>query len=401
LTEDTEFEPFVDGLSHFLSSGMTEDMKEDVKDTMLPLIFDPEIKLLSRVSSLLDDGKKRDKLLTRRNISCMQAIAYLISILDSKAPRSYKIILSMTRDFAKSLAELKQSKEPHMMLIANSITEVLLPKLQELTVRMIHEGYMSHAVVRQGAGWFLVGALDALDSMDFILGIIPTIMFDELSEYHFGMSFISEFQLELLPRYLDEYCDSSTGFPATADRQAYIMACLNVIYLTTNYKTLKFSRPIATTKALVGWQNNSAPLLAHFANCVNARYACHLQGCIVSPLPWAYEMAGIPSCVHALSELCMLDNLPVDGKQDLQRELTLWYFDMQYHARNFWRFWAAVEKKLSEYTSMMLPDELESLREFQGRATGGEMKPDFRSPEIIFLSQGYTAVCNRCYRGIP
>jgi hypothetical protein len=396
LTEDTEFELFIDGLAHFLSSEMTEDVKEEVKDTMLPLMFDPEIKLLSRVSSLLNDGslttKKRDKLLTRRNISCMQAIAYLISILDSKAPKSYKIILSMTRDFAKCLAELRRSKEPDMILIANSIAQAMLPKLQELTVRMIHEDYTSHAAVRRGAAWFLVGALDALDSMDFILAIIPTIMFDELSEYHFGTTFISEFQLELLPRYLEEYRHSGPGPPPTADRQAYVMACLNAIYLTTNYKTLKFSRPITTTKALVGWQNNSAPLLAHYANCVNARYACHLQGCIVSPLPWDYQMAGIPSCVHALSELCVLDNLPVDGKQDLQRELTLWYFDMQYHARSFPRFWAAVEEKLSEYTSMMLPDELESLREFQGRATGGEVKADFRSPAIIFLSQGYTAV---------
>jgi hypothetical protein len=394
LTEDTEFEPFIDGLS-FLSSELTEDMKEDVKDIMLPLIFDPEIKLLSRVSSLLNDGslvtRRRDKLLIRRNLSCLQAIAYLISILDSE-PSSYKVILSMTRrDVTNCLAELKRSKEPAMILIANSITQVMLPKLQELTLCMIHEGYTSHAVVRRGAAWFLAGALDALDSMDFILGIIPTIMFEELSEYHFGMTFISEFQLNLLPRYLDEHHDSSTGFSATANRPAYIMACLNAIYLTTNYKTPTFSRPIATTKALVRWQNNSVPLLAHYANCVTARYACHLQGCIVSLLPWDRKMAGIPSCVHALSELCVLENLLVDDEQNLQRELTLWYLDMRYHARSFSRFWGAVEKKLSEYTSMMLPDELESLKKFQGHATGG-LKIDFRSPAIIFLSQGHTAV---------
>lgn len=395
LVEDAEFEPFVEGITEFLPIEDSSFPSPTDRCVMQELAFDLEISLLPRIFSLLtsDSRQRTDKQKDKRDVTCMKAIASLISILDLGDPRSYRLISSLPSDFAARFTYLKRSTQADVTSTAILSIKIIMDKLKEI----IH-----HEVYRYGTGiefwpqaaWVIMEVLDAWGSADVILGIVPT-MVHQLSRKPsaFFQQCVLYLHRFLFPLYRE---DSKLRSATTMDRQAFILTFMKAVYPTIGHFDYcqapgpTYIAPTYITQFLAEMWNDNTPLLAHYANCVNMRFACHLQGDIIL-LYQRNEYTKIPCHLQAIRKLCVLDDL--DGERDLQCELTLWYSDMRYHARTVQEFWdVAGEPLWTEYRSKMLPEELESFEKFQVCTTGGSVTGDFPTPGKIFLSQGYTVI---------
>jgi hypothetical protein len=399
LIEDAEFEPFVEGITECLPMEYLTFTSTIDKYVMQELLFDPQISLLPRIIRLLTSNARQraEKQKDKRDITCMKAIASLLSLLDLDDSRSYQLISSVVSDFVARFAVLKQSSQPDVASAAIGAIKIITVKLKEI---IYHEVYRYRPKTSgfefcPQAAWVIMETLDAWGSADVILGMVPT-MVRQLSREPsaFFKQCVLYLHRFLLPFYQDE--DSKLRSATTADRQAFILAFMKAIYLTINHFDYcqapgpTYITPTYITRLLAEMQNDNTPLLAHYANCINARFACHLQGDIIL-LYKRNEYTNIPCHLRAIHNLCVLDDL--DGGQDLQRELTLWYSDMRYHARTVQDFWdAAGEPLWVEYRSKLLPEELESFGKFQVHTTGGSVTDDFPIPGKVFLSQGYTVI---------
>ena len=399
LIEDAEFEPFVEGITECLPIGDSFFPSRIDRDVMQELVFDPEISLLPRIISLLTSNSRQraEKQKDKRDITCMKAIAALISILDRDDSRSYRLISSLPSDFAARFATLQRNSQLDVASTAILAIKLMADKLKEMIRHEVY-GYRRETSGLEfwpQAAWTIMEALDAWGSADVILGVVPT-MVRQLS--HEPSAFFKQCVLylhrSLFPFYRDE--DSKLRSATTTDRQAFILAFMKAIYLTINRFDYcqapgpMYIIPTHITQLLAEMRNDDTPSLAHYANCINARFACHLQGDIIL-LYSRNEYAKIPCHLQAIRKLCVLDDL--DGEHDLQRELTLWYSDMRYHARTVQEFWDAAGKPLwAEHRSKMLPEELESCGKFQIRPTGGSVTDNFPTSGKVFLSQGHTVV---------
>ena len=105
------------------------------------------------------------------------------------------------------------------------------------------------------------------------------------------------------------------------------MASLKAIYLTTDRLDCGQRYRVnlgSTTQSLASLRDEHAPSVAHYANCVKARLACHLQGDLILQCERGGDV-DIPRHIEALDVLCVLDDLGGAASLDLQRELMLWF----------------------------------------------------------------------------
>jgi hypothetical protein len=408
LIEDSEFEPFVQGISTLLLGTSREKIGSGMSKTVLELLFDRKAKLLARTVRLLKTCEEPGALAKapRRNraIVCMDAITSIFHAFNSESsdltpyplPFMVQILESEWVDFAHTLAKLQKDEIPDIVFSTNSLAPVVVANLH--TVMITGWGHVSPWL------WsYVIRALDILDSIDHVFELLPTIAHSlEPSSMINSHPIIRLLRMKILPLYLIQY--SHPGALSLENRQMRVMAYLKAIYVTACHFPCngQFSKIFdSTARSLVALRNDDMPSIAHYASCTTARLAYHLQCDIIYWLEWGPQyIAGLVPCFRALDALQILRNLDGHEKADLRRQLMPGHVYSRSSSQSGLRRWESLHDSHRRTATQpsgeilrMSPEELECFRqEFQMCTTRGFVTADFRLSHKVYLSQAHIAV---------
>lgn len=412
LIEDSEFEPFVEGISVLLSGTNREKIGSGISKTVLELLFDRKAKLLARTVRLLKTCEEPGALAKapRRNraIICIDAITSLFNALSSEScdlpayplPSMLHILESEWVDFAHTLATLQNDEAPDIVSSTNSLATLVVATLH--TVMTTGWGHVSPWL------WsYVISALDILDSIDRVFDLLPTVTHSsEPSSMINSHPIIRLLRMKLLPLYLVK-C-SRPGTPSLTNKHRRVMAYLKAIYVTACHFPCngQFSKVFdSTARSLVTLRNDDMASIAHYASCTTARLAYHLQCDIIYWLEWGPQYyAGLVPCFRALDALQILRNLDGHGKADLRRQLMPGHIYSKSLSQTRWDSLHSTRRHTATQPSgeilRMSPDELEHFRQFQMCTTRGFVTSDFRLSHKVYLSQGHVVVLVTFLRSI-
>jgi hypothetical protein len=422
LTEDREFEPFVEGVSELLSDSNREKSLASwpgMPNVMQDLVFYEDADLLARIVRLLMScevpGALADESRRKRAIVCMDAIASLFHILDFKDSRCHAFLLSGAKDLARILSKLQNDKVLEVASSANFTTTIVIDNLHTVIVAAMAPSTTpsTRAVVgdTQDILVEMLEALDVLDSIHPIFDMIVTIApLYELScrstricysySPHSNYAALVEILRDsYFPRYLDTFCRS--GVLVRADGQKRVIACMKAIQATGAHSRFPGVNPkpwVSTACSLRALKASQIPATVHYANQTIARLACHLQSDIVSNF-------GVDGGIHwALDTLPVLDNLDSAVLPDLRRQLLLRHPNSHSQSLisggDLHGLWENLEREFSTCLSQMSAYESERLKKFQSCTTKVykhcllDHHPTSRLsvPQKIILSRGQVVV---------
>jgi hypothetical protein len=414
LTEASELDPFVEGISKVLSveyrthDGMSIHlMSQAIQD----LLLDPHIDLLARIVKLLvtcvEGGRLSKGTRNRRAIASINAIASLfrdISMSESSSPLVSKFSSQLVY-IGRALESLRKDNVKSIAAMARDTHTTIMDKLQNNIAMAIQSGQFDvecrPTVTR---------LLRALDDFDSILCIVRKTAGFTLSgdlscrsSFHYG-EFVQALRTIYIPRYLTSIAHQSAL--SAEDRQSAIHY-LQATYVTACHFQCRVSNEDAFTKTIDGLMSlakSGTPTTSHSAICTALRLAYHIQCDIVNAFRTAdafehrnndVDLYPLHSTLHSLDTL---DHLKISGG-DTRGQFRLWhpYFTLpRQHRDQRWDslrdFVRRGDEQLFAYTSQMSKKELQRLDKFLLCTTGGTNTSDFALSAKIVLSQGRTVV---------
>lgn len=416
LTEASELEPFVEGISDVLSDKYIESSEGQspcMSKTMQDLLLDPRINLLARIVKLLltclKSGGLGKSQRSKRAIACMNAITFLFRDNNMAQPTSALTLKfgSQIEHIARALSALQHDRVSLVAQTARATKERLTSSFRDNIVAVIKGKYCDlecpPSIISN-----LLNALNNFRSTIDIIALTPALTLSDTScrsSSHYR-EFIRQLRNIYIPRHLAE----NFSRPARPPEQIYadIMTCLKAIYVTTCHFSCHASNADAfktTIDDLMRLTKVTTPTVAHYALCALIRLAYHIQCDIAYPFrtveifnlrPSDRGLHHYHSMLHSLD---VLDLLEAD-QGDLRGQFRLWhpYFVLPTNTpgvhHSCWsdlrEFVSRGDEQLLEYTCRMSPEELQRLARFPLCTTSGENTSDFALPMKIVLSQGRT-----------
>jgi Family of unknown function (DUF6535) len=405
LTEDSELEPFVEGISALHSGASREKIRFRITKTVVDLLFDGKSQLLARTIRLLktceEPGALADGSRRKRVIICQHAITLLFRELNTSLSSYHDPIMlhgllkAECVLLAHTLAKLQKDEVPAIASSANSLATTVLAYLHA-TVTVLNDIDRS---LRSMIAIDVLKLLDILDAIDGVFGLLPTIALSlEPSALIRDHPVVTTLRGERLPHYL---C-CHPGALSSADQRNRVITFLQAVYVTAPHfpcNRYSFSVFHSTARCLVTLRNHDVQSIALYASCATARLAYHLQSDVVY---WLEEQnySDADHCFWALDTLEVLSNLDGAAMADLQRELMLGHGYSTLASPAFNTKWEKLRPRYrrteiqpSAETLQLSPDSLEQFKqEFRLYTTGGDIKSDFALAEKVYLTQGHIIV---------
>jgi hypothetical protein len=412
LTEASELDPFVEGISKVLSvKYRTHDeisgplMSQTIRD----LLIDPHVDLLARIVKLLgtcvEGGQLSEETRNRRATASINAITSLfrdISMSKSSSPLVSKFSSQLVY-IGRALTSLQKDNVVSIASMAQDIHTSIVEKLQTDILTAIQSE--RSAIECQPTVSDSLYALDNFDSILWVVQKTPNFTLSGdlscCSSFHYG-EFVQALRTIYIPRHLTLIArqldlSAKDGQSAIPYFQAtYVTAC-HFQCRVSNKKAFT-----ETVEGLMSLAKSWTPTIAHYAICTALRLAYHIQCDIVDAFrtPEAFEhrdndmdLYPFHSLLHSLD---VLDHLQISGG-DTRGQFRLWHPHFTLPGQHRDQRWDSLrdfvrcgDGQLLGYTSQMSTKELQRLTEFRLCTTGGTNTSDFTLSAKIVLSQGRT-----------
>lgn len=402
LTEDSELEPFVEGIALVLAPFHDQVAHEPLPlmvNSIRNLLIDQDLRLFDRIVNLLMSTRAthslREEQRRRRAFSCMDAITSLCHIVNSTSSLG---TWYTSQGLAKTLAALKVDPIPEIALAANNTTKAVTHRLlSDLSaVSEIQEpSWWGSSVTRE-----LLSMIDDFGCMDAVFEQIKGFSPDSLhrsAEMPIDLRRLIELVRSI---YIPDYLAKATQLPSPipSDRRRRLVLCLETIYTTAGAFPCNQSTSEAfavTANALVRLRQEDSYDISFYANWAATRIAYHIQCDIIRTACITH----IPSAFSYYEDifgnyfeiLCALDTIPSVGNSAAKQQLNLGVESPG--LREFRHSMTQLSKdKISDFISLTTSDEQQAFETFQLWSTGGVVTSDFILPAKVILSQGHVGL---------
>lgn len=392
LTEDSEIEPFIEGVPAFLATfetnssasinGLTED-------------------LMLRITVLLKSCKEPSALADRprlkRVISSMKAFESLLAVVDMQQ-WSLEWMLAV-RNVTRAMAALKSDQIRAIATIAESTVDltttnlvagiVAWTKRSDPILSLAQQWHATDQVERALEG------LDILKLLDPVVEKIPFFVESRASSQCNAERFrLGELLSQLQERYIPQLlatCRYPTTMAQRLPRQRRALLCMGALRVLAS--DLHFN--VASAEALTVLRKDDTPLVAHHATCTTARIACQVQLGIMHSVWISQNKKLFMKCYPTLDALKVLNPLEdYTAEADLWQQLRLG-LDLHGAETSSDALWESVQQmdgQLADQSVLLRPDELQYLDQLKLRAFGDRNKAECPRPCKFALTRGRTII---------
>ena len=398
LTEDSELEPFVEGIPGFLQLS-----SQGAPSVVQKLMRRDDVAIFERVTKLLKTCMKSGGLAgphrRRRAVACMNAISALVMLADNEDWTSLDFF---DDDLRYAFSTLKGDSDFAISDAALTNIEVLAAKLQ----RDIKAGFdkphpsSSVAIAHSLA---TTSALDTLYEWGSLDPIIEKIAEPAAAAATRGPT--QNVVLTCRTRYIPGLLSTCYGESPLEEeeRETRALACMKVI----SYSTGLGNGPafdLTAAKALAILRKDKTAAIAHFATCTTARVACQLQSDVVQAL-WNQRYIGsLAHTYEALDQLGFLNELTAnnmdnmgsrldDGRSDgLLWQLSCFSSPSDDELRDVRAFAQGKVDQIAQLCYLLQPDEVQCLEKLDCRPSKRKSLAKCTSHGKVALSRGHIVV---------
>jgi hypothetical protein len=395
LTEDSELEPFIEGVPAFLAA-----FESNSSTSISGLTEDLMLRITVLLKSCKEPSALTDRLRYKRVISSMKAFASLLAVVDMQQ-WSLEWILSV-RNVTRAMAALKTDQMPQMPAIATIAESTVDLTTTKLIAGIVAWTKRSDPILSLAQQWHATDqveraleGLDILKLLDPVVAKIPFFVESRTSSQHDAERFrLGELLSQLHERYIPQLlatCRYPTSTAQQLPRQRRALLCMEALRVLAS--DLHFN--VASAEALPVLRKDEMPLVAHLATCTTARIACQVQLGIMHSVWISHDKKLFMKCYPTLDALKVLNPL-----EDYTAEAGLWQqlrLGLDPHGAEtspdtLWESVQQMDGQLADQSVLLRPDELQYLDQLKLRAFRDRNKAECPRSCKFALTRGRTII---------
>lgn len=406
LTEDSELEPFVAGITDILTANpqslhSRSPTSSKIQNQLFSMLVEDHSALLNRILALLttcqEGGILSEVIRRKRAITCIRMIALLIRGFKTTNRSFRDFIRHRGRHLARTLIQMRQDKNAMIASASESTIEEIAIKLRDFITAGLTLWTMRSLISDIPR---MLALLSIFDSIHICCNILSTVTPHSRTE-HRTRQFISELRDKYIPRHL--LADRQKQDLESSERQHRIVAYLKAICTTLSsfpYDGISSDKLASTIRSLLALRNDESPVIAYYARCTVLRLAYHLQSDIAAQFDEVELRLLATLTIHNSSQI--LEDLDVQGMLNEAHNIDDGVMDdlvpqiMLAHPHGGASTWMHFQNvrgvQLSKYLSEMSADDVECLSRFQLRTTYDQVTSNFGKSGKIALSRGNIAL---------